>query len=511
MFRKFQRHSERGQAIVLVALAMVGLIAMVGLMTDGGILLIEYGKLKRAIDSASIAAAAQFRRGFQGADLAAAAQDFLRLNQSDASNILVKRCKIDPNTGVQDNTVDGTEHDLSLCTVPRRKLIRVEATRTVEFGFMRILGITSTNITASSVGEAASLDLVLVIDTSFSMAYETTGDPQRSDPGDDPAVCNPTKTCQPLEDVKAIAWQFVDNTMFFPYDRVAIVSMTSQTQNGFRDSETPLVLSDNPSTVRTAIENLRVYEPPECDTPYGTCRDTCTAQEIADAGSDTSNPCYGRPEGYYIGEKCSARFTQGYDRSSCGSSNIGGALYRASGEFTRPPRREDSFWVVILIAGGPANASSPQPFMNPAWTDSNGDNYPDHPNYFGFCPSTTWGPPVSAVSPPCRDASATSRHPQGSSAYDADDYARDVADNVADPVNGQGITIFTIGLGELVQATTIGDADAGEQLLEYIAEDAGDTPSVTANHGFYSYSPDAAGLQVIFSKIAENIFTRISQ
>lgn len=86
-----------------------------------------------------------------------------------------------------------------------------------------------------------------------------------------------------------------------------------------------------------------------------------------------------------------------------------------------------------------------------------------------------------------------------------------MADFIADPVDGQGITIFTIGLGELVQNTTIGDPDAGEQLLTYVAETAGDSPGVIANHGFYSYSPDAAGLEVIFGKIAENIFTRISQ
>jgi hypothetical protein len=513
MINKILRKAEKGQAIVIIAVAMVGLIAMVGLMTDGGLLLIEYGKLKRAIDSASVASAAQFRKGFSGADLATAAQDFLRLNQSDAVNIVVSRCKADPNTGVIDNTADGTIHDTTLCTTPRRKLLRVEATRTVTFGFLRVIGINSTTISAASVGEAASIDLVMVLDTSFSMAYETSGDPQKSDPGDDPALCNNARTCQPMEDVKALAWDFVNETMFFPYDRVAVVTMTSQSPNGFRESETPLVLSDDPIEVKTAIENIRVYEPPECETPYGTCRDTCTAAEIAAAGSDTSNPCYGRSPGYYLGEKCSARFTQGYDRSSCGSSNIGGALYRASGEFTRDPKREDSFWVVIVIAGGPANASSPMPFLNPApaWSDANSDGYPDHPNYFGFCPSSTWGPPVSAVSPPCRDADADSRHAQGSVNYDADDYARDVADNVADPVDGQGITIFTIGLGELVRFTTLGDPDAGEKLLEYIAETAGDSTGVTANHGFYSYSPDAAGLQVIFGKIAENIFTRIAQ
>ena len=45
MLKTKPNKTESGQAIVLIALAMVGLIAMVGLMTDGGMMLIEYGKL----------------------------------------------------------------------------------------------------------------------------------------------------------------------------------------------------------------------------------------------------------------------------------------------------------------------------------------------------------------------------------------------------------------------------------------------------------------------------------
>lgn len=41
---KIRKSSERGQAIILVAFSIVGLVAIVGLMTDGGILLIEYAR-----------------------------------------------------------------------------------------------------------------------------------------------------------------------------------------------------------------------------------------------------------------------------------------------------------------------------------------------------------------------------------------------------------------------------------------------------------------------------------
>ena len=90
---------------------------------------------------------------------------------------------------------------------PQRKLVRITANRHVDFGFMRIVGINGTNIEATSVGEAASIDMVLVIDTSSSMAFDTndyntmvTGVKIEDDPanpadpvnfpGDDPEVCN---------------------------------------------------------------------------------------------------------------------------------------------------------------------------------------------------------------------------------------------------------------------------------------------------------------------------------
>ncbi|HNJ15409.1 MAG TPA: pilus assembly protein TadG-related protein, partial [Anaerolineales bacterium] len=72
MIKKLLKNSERGQAIILIAFAFVGLIAMVGLMTDGGVLLIEYARLKRGIDAASVAAAQQFRKDFNGDDLVSA-------------------------------------------------------------------------------------------------------------------------------------------------------------------------------------------------------------------------------------------------------------------------------------------------------------------------------------------------------------------------------------------------------------------------------------------------------
>jgi hypothetical protein len=464
---------------------MVGLVAFVGLMTDGGVLLIEYGRLKRGIDAAAIASAQQFRRGFTGADLATAARNFLILNESDSDQINIYRCKDIP------EEVDGTIHDEDLCTTPRRKLIRVEATRTVHFAFLRVIGFNTWDITASSVGEAASIDLVLVIDTSASMSYETGGTPNAPDSAlDDPSVCNDSVTdpCQPLENVKDVAQDFLD-TMFFPYDRVSVVAITGQDDNGTRDHVTVLTLSDDETAVRNAVDSLQVFQPPVCN--------------LGSPASPAFGPCLNYDAGgTFIGLECPL-FRNGADLmpgtgdevndpSSCNSSNIGGALLRAAGEFTRDPVRSDSLWITILLAGGPANT-----------TDSaTGFTY-------GYCPTTTWSSPTN---PFCRDADNDTRHGDGDSEYDADDYARDQADFVADPVNGQGVTIFTIGLGNLIQNAPKGDPDSAEVLLTYVAESAGDdAPDYVANHGFYSYAPTTSELDEIFAAIADNIFTRIAK
>jgi hypothetical protein len=108
--------------------------------------------------------------------------------------------------------------------------------------------------------------------------------------------------------------------------------------------------------------------------------------------------------------------------------------------------------------------------------------------------------------------------------YDADDYARDIADMAS----SQGIGVYTIGFGPKVLA----EGGAGEALLRYIADvgDDGDVetapcgsdsywddvvvdplPEDGENCGNYYYAPDADSLQDVFESIASRIFSRITQ
>ncbi len=540
---KFLKRSERGQAIILIAFAFIGLVAMVGLVTDTGILLIEYGKLKRSVDAAAIAAAQEYRPRAGAAELDIdrlknAARGMLHLNQvQNISNIEILTCEPISATNLARPVL--CNPDPVGDPMANRKLVSVTASSDVTFGFLRVIGINSVTLTASSIGEAATIDLVLVMDTSASMAYETGSetyipapnpadtintnlsgyDPVHGDTDDDPSVCNAANnfTCEPMRAVKNVAWDFVSH-LYFPYDRVSIVTMTSQHPGGLRDPMEVIPLTSDRDTIQTHIlgngttdPGITVFEPRDCD------------------GSDTEGSCLNHDgSGNFTGALC--QIYQNYateanaNPSSCPSSNVGGVLQLArqalTGSGNAANMRPDAFWVVVGLFGGPANSTNP-----------NGA----YPN--GFCPPNTWL--FSEFQDPwCRDPYPSTRHHDTDplvpytnpisgadegpiSLYDAEDYARDLADDLATLVSGNGVTIYTIGLGAQIQKpayhyvggvkteiSTNVEPPPAEFLLQYIAEEAG---GASVSHGQYFYASNITALSGIFERIAQNIATKISQ
>jgi hypothetical protein len=547
--------------LVIVAMAMLGLLAFIGLTVDAGILYIGVGHLRRAVDAAALAASAQFREGRTLDQQEAAAREVVHLNGVDPTTLELWIC--DKDSDISDPLDAATHHDPTLCPplgqTTRRKLIRIRATTMVHFSFLSIIGFHDVEIAAQAVSEAASVDVVLAIDTSESMVYGAPkGDPLR-----DPATCNiadPTGTdgepgeCHPFEEVKQAAVNFVRH-LNFPYDRVAIVTFAL----------TPTVVLPitttfaNPDTqmdeIVAKIQGLTVSPAryPEAD-PRWT------------PGCDST---YGGPE---------------YDPSGCTSTSTGGGLKYAGNEFGRTPIRQESVWVVILLTDGAANASEEDATI---------------PTLNKFCPVSTWGAEVGDLVPFCRDSSAVTRHtvltptiwidPPADSGiegdpghdapynpnstwnayinpnthvktnnpyddYDADDFARDMADFVAcaptygeaaqwckdslnyiDDEGGQGAVIYSIGLGGLVLDNDYGDPDAGDALLRYIANVGLDgdpnphppsgapdpcytvpVPVLTPgndsyNCGNYYFTEFGTGLNAVFESIASRIFTRLTQ
>jgi Flp pilus assembly protein TadG len=466
---------KQGQVLMVVAISMVVIVAILGLALDVGVMFIGNARLRRAVDAAALAAALQIREGYTIEDLDTSARNFLSLNGIQDASALVQICD-----------GEGDHYYASLCTNPRRKLVRVVASGTVHLAFLPVLGIDEVTLNANAISETASVEVVLVLDRSDSMTWTATaGDPMR-----DPSVCNDPDNsefdagyfsdssydssyhgyCRPFYDVQQAAVAFVEQ-LYFPYDRVAVVTFA-------KDAAYILDFSSDKDTVISMIKDLTVYQGDE--------------DVSGDAIYPNGNPSrWYDSEGVYWGLGCPQYDakddpdlkllypTTFGDPSPCTTTNIGQGLYNAGNLFANA--RQGALWVTILLTDGVANAGY-------------GENDAGDKTY--FCPESTWD--NTDIPPKCNDGDSSTHHVSTSEDYDAEDYAYNAADFVA---TGQHSLIFTIGLGSKVtQASTVDGTALGEVFLNYAADNGG---------GLYTgATPD--DLLEVFLKIADNIATRLT-
>lgn len=531
------QRSQRGQVLIIVVFAITALVAFVGLVVDLGLVFIQYGRLRRSVDAAAIAASLQYREGYTDSELSQAAKEFLQLNGINDPSVLVETCR--SNISLCD-----TNHDGVVSPTEERKFVHVVASSNVQLAFLPVIGIRSVPLQAEAVSEAASVDLVLLLDRSESMT-DGSADPNEQDP----SQCNSENpggnipgNCSPFSDVKKAAVDFVENYAYFPYDRVGMVSFDKNVYTGDDEVGRGLHLSNDETQIVNRIKNLWVYQAGAdslpgvdvgvnnpgsvtCANVTGYLPDTsqgqtglyhwttsnppgpgpCREYTFSDSGSIASGTysyTYGLPySGHFF---CPLGLVLG-DYSTCNSTNTGGGLLEAGNELALNGRKQ-SLWVVILLSDGAANSS--EDYIN----HIAGNVYcPDHINCRGDnIPSTRH----------CADPTEAARcEMEGGvwnpSLYDADDVARDMADRLA---YDDGALIFTIGLGPLVESPQ-GQPESmwsGEQLLEYIADVGdgdlnGDGNYVDGQHAFYTYAPSATQLHDIFAKIASKIAVRLTQ
>lgn len=515
----------RGQVFIIIAAAFLVLVAFVGLAIDAGLAFIAYGKLARAVDAAALSAAAQFREGRSVSEMQATAENAMTVNGVTFNDVSIELC---------DYEAPLADRDPQLCTEPfHKKLVRVTVSAEIPLAFLRAIGFNTIALTSSAISEAASMDVVLVIDISESMAWDAaSGDPLR-----DPSVCNNTGLypgsedggeyvnfpdgfpgeCHPFEEVKNAASEFVlrvlDKEESEEEDRLAVVTFGngwSADLNMGTGYRTTGWTSDS-ATALTIIQNLNIFEPEPCLWDDGSIR-----QQFG--------PCirYDPPDSQNFVEVNCISCGDAGDLSGKTSTNIGGGLLFA-GDMFAYQTREDALWVVILLTDGMANSTTPDI----------ADDITDYSSYpMGYCPND-WTQPL------CQDEDVrnSSRHDSDSNLYDADDYARDMADFVGCyPTNqaaacgsqqGQGAVIFTIGLGNGVLDTTneINGKPYGTTLLRYIAAvgddgDAATDPCSIYNEdaadwqewcGNYYFSPEGDQLSEVFQDIASRVFTRLNR
>ncbi len=499
-----------GQMIVILAVALVVLVGFTGLAVDLGRYLVAMGRLRQAADAGALAAAAQFRENRGLDEMTAAARSVIQANGFTPTQLEVNTCDTKPG-------------DTYLCNPPRRKKVEVTVAAQMPTTFLRIVGWQQMTLSTIAVGEAASMDVVLVIDTSESMTYDAPpGDPMR-----DPSQCNPAHNCHPFEEVRNAATNFTYRVLNLSpdkeQDRLAVVVFS----DGWRQGDTaPLFPPGTPpnptldyawtynrNSALGMISSMQVFDPGG---------DPCTDDELAGRG-DRIGPCRRYDSnGTYLGLDCPLwrNPNYGHDPSTCTTTDIGGGLFWA-GKLLSTSGREDALWVVVLLTDGAANATLPKPYPDNDLTD---DNTLRSTLPLGYCPTDTFDLP-----PFCRDVDPDSRHVQGDSEYDADDYARDMADYVACSnhpaagchLAGQSAAIFTIGLGNQVLRTSGNPHKPdGGALLRYIAAvgDDGDPATdpcagetdYTQWCGNYYFSPSGAQLDQVFADIASRLFTRLT-
>ena len=176
MIAKFIDHlkkAERGQSIIILAFAFVVLLGFVGLTTDVSLMFVRYATIRRAVDSASLAAATQMRQGTEEAAVQIAAKQFVEFHGLDSVEVLVETCQtLDRASSDPEVQAKVTE----LCTADQRKLVKVTVQAQSPTAFLRLLGWNNFTLQASAISETAALDVVLIMDVSESMLTQTNYD-----------------------------------------------------------------------------------------------------------------------------------------------------------------------------------------------------------------------------------------------------------------------------------------------------------------------------------------------
>ncbi|MBI3244116.1 MAG: VWA domain-containing protein [Chloroflexi bacterium] len=586
--------AERGQSAVILALMFISLLAFVGLATDAGIIYMSFGQLRRAADAAALSAASQLREARPINQITEAATQYVRLQniQVGAGDVVVETCADSvPTFGeIPDSKTHGKVLlDPSICTFPVRKLVRVTVTTNVQLAFMQLFGWRDPiPLTTYAVSEAASLEVILVIDTSYSMVYDssgsngvdddhdgcvdetagqgcdannlndnwlrqvvdlvpsagdgdgvdlrpncnlvtaqgnpTIGDPMSGGsglygftygspaqsylpteyiPSDVGTIASPIHACRPFEWVRDAAVRFVSTYVKFPYDRVGIVTFAQQSTNPATNGMGLIqsVGSTNSTSVTATVNALKAIDvsvPPYCEDP--------------DTDGNPNNDWYNTLPGAL---------------GACYSTDTGDGLKIAKEDLDLYSR-QNALRFVIFLSDGAATGSLPTAAQ--AWGAPGKyacpNNLTNDPDYFFYRPCSADG-----------NSSLSTRHANTDINYDADDYARDQADVFVDP--DKPTILFTIGLGaEVTQNPGVGSdtscpaaqcnsdsLPSGEQLLRYIA-DQGDgsvgsecsrdanwlyQATIGTSCGNYFYAQGGANLAAIFTQIADEIFTRITE
>ena len=127
---------ESGQVIVLVAVLMAGLVAVVGLVTDGGLVFTQKRDLQNVADAAALAGAMQIDQDAYRASGGAS----VVLDETAAYQAAVEYLR--------------AEGGLRYSVAVRPARVDVSVSRRASTGFLRVVGINGVDISAGATAES---------------------------------------------------------------------------------------------------------------------------------------------------------------------------------------------------------------------------------------------------------------------------------------------------------------------------------------------------------------------
>lgn len=341
-------------------------------------------------------------------------------------------------------------------------------------------------------------------DTNFNNMWDPGEDGLASSTAQSSSLTDPqgfnftTLICRPFKEVKDAARLFIKRLDFVRGDRVVLVTFDRVGIAYDPDGTGPLrpLLRSEQAAIDTLNQKVGVWVNPNRSRIHNFC------QEYADA-QDAWNQWLA--EGANPAEEPERRPFSYESIAPCGNTNIGGGILAASNALTDPNDvRRDAVWVMVMLSDGAANVTNRIPeavgirdygFYGfcPWWTFCNLN--PDNGYVWPECTENNPSQ-VELAKPVCNDNDPGTRHfcmdwltnkpetgnPECGTAghYDADDYARDMADfagliEIQPGIQGNFIAMFSIGFGQEVI-----DEPTAAPLLRYIA-DAGDNGFIDNN------------------------------
>jgi hypothetical protein len=161
---------RKGAALVLIALLLPIIVGMVAFAVDVGLMTLLRSQIQNAVDAGTLAASLSLRQDPSSIeDARAAAEEFVQLNRV-GTNITVSANAISVETGQWDEATK-----TFVATTEGPNAVRVFATQDNEpHLFGGIFGHTTFGAPASAIatGAGSSLDIMLVLDLSGSMAHD---------------------------------------------------------------------------------------------------------------------------------------------------------------------------------------------------------------------------------------------------------------------------------------------------------------------------------------------------